>query len=103
MKNNYNAENVVRFIDDFIKNEEQFDNMFFDRLSCMFTTVALMCDVKEGTYAFNTLIKGLWEDIQANYDEVFTNKNYDTFYNAMAKRCEVDWDKFNWLDTIDRR
>ncbi len=86
MRNDYNAENVVRFIDDFVKNEEKFDVRFFHRLSCMFTTVVLMCDVEKGTDAFNTLIKGLWEDVQANYDEVFTDKNYDTFYNAMVKR-----------------
>ena len=63
MRNNYNAENVVEFIDDFIKHEEDFNNVFFERLSCMFTTVALMCDIDVDTDACDTLIKGLWEDI----------------------------------------
>ena len=85
MKNDYKAENVVRFIDDFIKKEERFDSIFFDKLSCMFTTVALMCDVDVDTYACDTLIKGLWEDIEANYNKILTNKDYDAFYNSMVK------------------
>ena len=85
MKNDYNVENVVEFIDDFIKQEEHFDSTFFDRLSCMFTTIALMCDVD--TYACDTLIAGLWEDVKANYDEDFTKliKDYDVFYDWMVK------------------
>lgn len=85
MKNDYKAENVVRFIDDFIKQEEHFDSMFFNQLSHMFTTVALMCDVGADTYACDTLIKGLWEDIESNYNKDFTNKDYDAFYNYMVK------------------
>ena len=87
MKNNYNAENVVRFIDDFVKKEEHFDSMFFNQLSCMFTTVALMCDVDADTYVCDTLIAGLWEDVKANYDEDLTRliKDYDVFYDLMVK------------------
>ena len=87
MRNDYKAENVVRFIDDFIKQEEQFDSTFFDRLSCMFTTVALMCDVDADTYACDTLIAGLWDDVKANYDEDLTRliKDYDVFYDWMVK------------------
>ena len=87
MKDNYNVENVVRFIDDFVKNEEHFvDSMFFNQLSCIFTTIALMCDIGADTYACDTLIKGLWDDIKANCDKDFTNKDYDAFYNFMVKR-----------------
>ena len=85
MKNNYNVENVVRFIDDFVKNEERFDSIFFDRLSCMCTTVALMCDIDADTYTCDTLIAGLWDDIKANCDKDFTNKDYDAFYDFMVK------------------
>ena len=87
MRNDYNVENVVRFIDDFIKKEEHFDSVFFDQLSCMFTTVALMCDVGVDTYACDTLIAGLWDDVKANYDEDFTKlvKDYDVFYDWMVK------------------
>ena len=87
MKDNYNVENVVRFIDDFVKNEEHFDSVFFDQLSCMFTTVALMCDVDADTYACDTLIAGLWDDVKANYDEDLTRliKDYDVFYDWMVK------------------
>ena len=85
MKNDYKAENVVRFIDDFIKKEEHFDSIFFDRLSCMFTTVALMCDVDVDTYACDTLIAGLWEDVKANYDADFTIEDYNMFYDWMVK------------------
>ena len=86
MKNDYKAENVVRFIDDFIKKEEHFDSMFFDQLSCMFITVALMCDADADTYACDTLIAGLWEDVKTNWDKDFTNKDYDAFYDFMVKR-----------------
>lgn len=87
MKNDYNAENVVRFIDDFIKKEEHFDNsMFFNQLACMFTTIALMCDVDADTYACDTLIAGLWEDVKANCDKDFTNQDYHKFYDFMVKR-----------------
>lgn len=80
MKNDYKAENVIRFIDDFVKKEEHFDSMFFNQLSHMFTTVALMCDVNADTYACDALIKGLWDDIKSNY-----NKDFDAFYNFMVK------------------
>ena len=86
MRNDYKAENVVRFIDDFIKKEEHFDSMFFDQLSCMFTTVALMCDVDVDTYACDTLIAGLWEDVKANCDRDLTIKEFDEFYSLMVKR-----------------
>ena len=87
MTNDYKAENVVEFISDFVKNEEQFDSIFFDQLSCMFTTVALMCDVGVDTYVCDTLIAGLWDDVKANYDEDFTKliKDYDVFYDWMVK------------------
>ena len=87
MKNDYNVENVVKFVGDFVKNEERFDSIFFDRLSCMFTTVALMCDADADTYVCDTLIAGLWEDVKANYDEDFTKliKDYDVFYDWMVK------------------
>ena len=85
MTNDYKAENVVEFISDFVKQEERFDSIFFERLSCMFTTVALMCDVGVDTYACDTLIAGLWEDVKANYDEDFTSMNYDVFYDWMVK------------------
>lgn len=67
MKNDYKAENVVKFVDDFIKQEEQFDSVFFDRLSCMFTTA------------------GLWDDVKANCDKDFTNQDYYKFYDWMVK------------------
>ena len=85
MRNDYKAENVVKFIDDFIKKEEHFDSVFFDQLSCMFTTVALMCDVDADTYVCDNLIAGLWEDVKANWDEDFTSMNYDVFYDWMVK------------------
>ena len=87
MKDDYNVENVVKFINDFVKNEEHFDSVFFDQLSCMFTTVALMCDIDADTYACDTLIAGLWDDVKANYDEDFTKliKDYDVFYDWMVK------------------
>ena len=70
MKNDYKAENVVKFISDFVKQEERFDSIFFERLSCMFTTVALMCDVGIDTDTCDTLIAGLWEDVKANCDKI---------------------------------
>lgn len=85
MKNDYNVENVVKFISDFVKNEEHFDSIFFNRLSCIFTTLALMCDVGANTYVCDTLMAGLWDDIEANYNKILTNKDYDAFYNAMVK------------------
>ena len=85
MKNDYKAENVVKFISDFIKQEEHFDSIFFDRLSCMFTTVALMCDADADTYVCDTLIAGLWEDVKANYDADFTIEDYNMFYDLMVK------------------
>ena len=86
MTNDYKAENVVEFISDFVKNEEHFDSIFFNRLSCIFTTLALMCDVGADTYVCDTLMAGLWDDIEANYNKILTNKDYDAFYNAMVKR-----------------
>ena len=85
MKNDYNVENVVKFVADFVKQEKRFDSIFFDRLSCMFTTVALMCDVGVDTYACDTLIAGLWEDVKANYDADFTIEDYNMFYDLMVK------------------
>ena len=85
MTNDYKAENVVKFVNDFIEQEEHFDSIFFERLSCMFTTVALMCDADADTYVCDTLIAGLWEDVKANYDEDFTSEDYDAFYNLMIK------------------
>lgn len=85
MKDDYNAENVVQFIDEFVKSEEYFDATFFERLSCMFTTLAYMCDICVDTYACDTLIKGLWEDINANCDVHYTSEDYDEFYNLMVK------------------
>ena len=87
MKDNYNVENVVKFVGDFVKQEERFDSIFFDQLSCMFTTVALMCDIDADTYACDTLIAGLWDDVKANYDEDLTKliKDYDVFYDWMVK------------------
>ena len=85
MTNDYKAENVVEFISDFVKNEEQFDSIFFDQLSCMFTTVALMCDADADTYVCDTLIAGLWEDVNENCDLAFASEDYDLFYNMMVK------------------
>lgn len=85
MRNDYNAENVVQFIDEFVRHEEDFGNWFFEKLSCMFTTVALMCDIDVDTYACDTLIKGLWEDIESNCDAPLTSEDYDEFYNMMVK------------------
>ena len=85
MRNDYGAENVAQFIDEFVKHEEHFDNVFFEMLSCMFTTLALMCEIDADTYACDTLIKGLWEDIESNCDVHFTSEDYDGFYNMMIK------------------
>lgn len=85
MRNNYKAENVVQFIDEFVRHEEYFDSVFFERLSCMFTTLAHMCEIDADTYACDTLIKGLWEDIESNCDVHFTSEDYDEFYNMMVK------------------
>lgn len=85
MRNDYDAENVVQFIDEFVKHEEHFDNVFFERLSCMFTTLAHMCDIDVDTYACDALIKALWEDIESNCDLHFTSEDYDEFYNLMVK------------------
>ena len=85
MRNDYNAENVVQFIDEFVKHEECFDDVFFDILSCMFTTLAYMCDIDADTYVCDTLIKALWDDIESNCDLHFTSEDYDGFYNLMIK------------------
>lgn len=85
MRNDYDAENVVQFIDEFVRHEEYFDNVFFERLSNFFTTLAFMCNIDADTYACDTLIKGLWEDIESNCDLHFTSEDYDEFYNMMVK------------------
>ena len=85
MRNDYKAENVVKFISDFVKQEEQFDSIFFERLSCMFTVLALMCGIDADTYTCDTLIAELWEDIESNCDADFTSEDYDAFYNLMVK------------------
>lgn len=87
MTNDYKAENVVEFISDFVKKEEHFDSIFFNQLSCIFTTLALMCDVDADTYVCDTLMAGLWEDVKANYDEDLTKliKDYDVFYDWIVK------------------
>lgn len=85
MNNNYNAENVVKYIDDFVKHEENFDDMFFNQLSCMFTTVALMCDIDADTSVCDDLIFNLWADIQKYSNEKFTDDEYDEFYNQMVR------------------
>ena len=86
MKNNYNVDNVIKFIGDFVKQEEQFDSIFFERLSCIFTTLALMCGIDADIHICNALIKVWWEDIEANCDADFTSEDYDAFYNLMVKR-----------------
>lgn len=85
MRNDYKAENVIEFMDEFVKGEEDFGNDFFERLSCMFTTLAYMCDIDVDTYACDTLIKALWDDIESNCDAPLTSEDYDTFYNQMVK------------------
>ena len=85
MKNDYKAENVVEFMDNFVKGEECFDSVFFERLSCMFTTLALMCNIDADTNVCDTLVKALWEDIESNSDVHFTSEDYDEFYNMMVK------------------
>ena len=85
MKNNYNAENLAKYIDKFIEQEEDFNTIFFERLSCMFTTLAYMCDIEADTYYSDTLIKELWKDIESNCDIHFTSEDYDEFYNMMVK------------------
>lgn len=85
MRNDYSAENVVQFIDEFVKGEEHFDRTFFEVLSCMFTTLAYMCDIEADTYYSDTLIKELWEDVNENCDAHFTSEDYDEFYNMMVK------------------
>lgn len=85
MKNDYNAENLAKYIDKFIEQEKDFNQIFFEMLSCMFTTLALMCEIDADTYACDTLIKGLWEDINAKCDAHFTSEDYDEFYNMMVK------------------
>ena len=85
MRNDYDVENVVQFIDEFVRSEECFDNVFFERLSCMFTTLAHMCEIDADTYACDALIRELWEDIESNCDLHFTSEDYDEFYNLMVK------------------
>lgn len=85
MRNDYDAENVVQFIDEFVRHEEYFDNVFFERLSNFFTTLVFMCDIDADTYACDALIRELWEDIESNCDAHFTSEDYDEFYNMMVK------------------
>ena len=85
MRNDYKAENVVKFMEEFVKGEEDFDSVFFERLSCMFTTVALMCGIDADTNVCDTLVKALWEDIESNCDLHFTSEDYDELYNLMVK------------------
>lgn len=85
MKNEYNAENVAKYIDEFIKSEKDFNSIFFEILSCMFTTLAYMCDIDVDTYACDTLIKALWKDVKENCKAHFTSEDYDEFYNMMVK------------------
>ena len=85
MRNDYKAENVVKFMEDFVKGEEDFGRDFFERLACMFTTLAYMCDIDADTYACDTLIKALWDDIESNCDLHYTSEDYDEFYNLMVK------------------
>ena len=85
MKNDYKAENVVEFMEDFVKGEEDVVRDFFERLSCIFTTLALMCNIDADTNVCDTLVKALWEDIESNSDVHFTSEDYDEFYNMMVK------------------
>ena len=85
MRNDYKAENVVEFMDNFVIGDEDFGRDFFERLSCMVTTVAHMCDIDADPYVCDTLIKALWDDIESNCDAPFTSEDYDEFYNLMVK------------------
>lgn len=85
MRNDYDAENVVQFIDEFVKHEECFDNGFFERLSCMFTTLACMCEIEAYTYACDSLIQAMWRDVERLCDKSFTSEDYDCFHNMMIK------------------
>lgn len=88
MRNDYNAENVVQFIDEFVRHEKCFDTVFFDRLSCMFTTLAYMCGINANTHVCDDLIMALWEDVESNCYERnthFTSEDYDGFYNMMVR------------------
>ena len=85
MRNDYKAENVVQFMENFVKHEQYFDSVFFERLSCMFTTLALMCNIDADTHVCDTLIETLWDDVEASYDLHFTSEDYDEFYNLMVK------------------
>lgn len=85
MRNDYKAENVVEFMENFVKHEEHFDNVFFERLSCMFTTLALMCEIDVYTYGCDNLIQTMWRDIERLCDKSFTIEDYDCFHNMMIK------------------
>ena len=85
MTNDYHAENVAKYIEDFVKHEENFDDAFFNQLSCLFTTVALMCNIDADTSVCDDLIFNLWADIQKYSNEKFTDDDYDNFYNKMVK------------------
>lgn len=85
MKNEYNAENLAKYIDEFIEQEKYFDPTFFERLSCMFTTLACMCDIEADTYACDVLIKSMWRNVERLCKKSFTSEDYDGFYNMMVK------------------
>lgn len=85
MKNEYNVENVAKYIDKFIESEEDFNQIFFERLSCMFTTLALMCDIDADTYVCDVLIKSMWRDVERLCNKSLTSENYDVFYGMMVK------------------
>ena len=89
MRNDYNAENVVKYIENFVKHEESFDKMFFNQLSCLFTTVALMCGIDADTSTCDDLVFALWTDIYKYSDSYnngkFGDEDYDDFYNDMVQ------------------
>lgn len=89
MRNDYNAENVAKYINDFVKHEEWFDDGFFEHLSCLFTTLALMCDFEADTSTCDDLVFALWTDVYKYSDSYnngkFGDEDYDEFYNMMVK------------------
>ena len=89
MTNDYHAENVAKYIEDFVKHEENFDDAFFNQLSCLFTTVALMCNIDADTSVCDDLIFNLWADVYKYSDSYnngkFGDEDYDDFYNEMVK------------------
>ena len=85
MRNDYKAENIAKYIDDFVRHAEHFDNIFFTRLSCMFTTLALMCNLEADTHVCDDLILSLWNEISVNCNLHYTSEDYDAFYNLMVQ------------------